>query len=47
VACFPGPFVIRVTLAAALVEVVVWVLFTVVFPWVEQALSFLDVSVAE
>jgi hypothetical protein len=42
----PGPFVIRVTLAAALVAMVAWVLFTVVFPWVEQVLPFLDASVA-
>jgi hypothetical protein len=47
VACSPGPFVIRVTLAAALVAMVAWVLFTVVFPWVEQVLPFIDASVAD
>jgi hypothetical protein len=40
-------FVIRVTLAATLVAMVAWVLFTVVFPWVEQVLPFIDASVAD
>lgn len=41
----PGPFPLRLLLALALVAVVVLVLFTTVFPWAEQSLPFLDVTV--
>ena len=41
----PGPTLVRVLVATALVLGVVAVLFTVVFPWAEHALPFLDVTV--
>ena len=43
----PGPRPLRVLLALLLVAGVVLLLFTVVFPWAEQALPFLDVTVDE
>lgn len=43
----PGPRPLRVFLALLLVAGVVLLLFTVVFPWAEQALPFLDVTVDE
>jgi hypothetical protein len=36
-----------VTFAATLAAMVVWVLFTAVFPSVEQVLPFVDASVVE
>jgi hypothetical protein len=41
----PGPLPVRLLLALALVAVVVLLLFTTVFPWAEQSLPFLDVTV--
>lgn len=41
----PGPFGVRLVLAAAMVCAVVALLFTVVFPWAEHGLPFLDVTV--
>jgi hypothetical protein len=41
----PGPTAVRMLVAATLVLGVVAVLFTVVFPWAEHALPFLDVTV--
>jgi hypothetical protein len=41
----PGPPVVRLVLSAALVAGVVVLLFTVVFPWAENGLPFLDVTV--
>lgn len=41
----PGPLGVRLAVAAALVLGVVAVLFTVVFPWAEHGLPFLDVTV--
>jgi hypothetical protein len=41
----PGPWPVRVLVAVALLVAVVVLLFTVVFPWAEQALPFLDVTV--
>jgi hypothetical protein len=43
----PGPLPVRLTSAVALVAVVVVALFTVVFPWAEQTLPFLHVTVNE
>ena len=41
----PGPTAVRSVVAAALVLGVVAVLFTVVYPWAERSLPFLDVTV--
>ena len=41
----PGPVPLRLVVAAALVLAVVALLFTVVFPWAEHRLPFLDVTV--
>lgn len=41
----PGPRPVRAVLALALVALAVAVLFTAVFPWAEDALPFLDVTV--
>lgn len=41
----PGPWPVRLLLGAVLTAAVVAVLFTVVFPWAEDALPFLDVTV--
>jgi hypothetical protein len=41
----PGRAPVRVAIAALLVMAVVVVLFTVVFPWAEHTLPFLDVTV--
>jgi hypothetical protein len=41
----PGPVPVRVLISLALVVVVVALLFAVVFPWAEQALPFLHVTV--
>jgi hypothetical protein len=43
----PGPLPLRIVLAAAIVAAVVLLLFTRVFPWAEQSLPFLDVTVDE
>ncbi|MGH8895181.1 MAG: hypothetical protein ACRDWY_18040 [Actinomycetes bacterium] len=41
----PGPFPVRLLAATVLVAVVVLVLFTAVFPWAEDSLPFLEVTV--
>jgi hypothetical protein len=41
----PGPSPVRLLLALALAGGVVLLLFTTVFPWAEQSLPFLDVTV--
>jgi hypothetical protein len=41
----PGPLGVRLGLATAMVVAIVAVLFTVVFPWAEHGLPFLDVTV--
>lgn len=41
----PGPWPVRAGLAAGAVLAVVLVLFTTVFPWAEQSLPFLQVTV--
>ena len=41
----PGPVPVRLVIALALVAAVVLLLFTTVFPWAEQSLPFLDVTV--
>jgi len=41
----PGPVPIRFVIALALVAAVVLLLFTTVFPWAEQSLPFLKVTV--
>ena len=41
----PGPWPARTVLAALIAAMVVALLFTVVFPWAEHALPFLDVTV--
>jgi hypothetical protein len=41
----PGPLPVRLLLALVLVAGVVLLLFTTVFPWAEQSLPFLDVTV--
>ncbi len=41
----PGPWPVRMLLAAGLAAAVVLVLFTTVFPWAEDSLPFLDVTV--
>ncbi len=41
----PGPWPLRSLFAVALVSAVVVLLFTTVFPWAEQSLPFLDVTV--
>jgi len=43
----PGPVPIRIVLATAIVAAVVLLLFTQVFPWAEQSLPFLKVTVDE
>lgn len=41
----PGPFLVRLTLSLAMFAAVVLLLFTTVFPWAEQSLPFLKVTV--
>ncbi len=41
----PGPLALRLLLALVLAGAAVLVLFTTVFPWAENALPFLDVTV--
>ena len=41
----PGPVPVRVLISVALVVAVVALLFTVVFPWAEDSLPFLKVTV--
>lgn len=41
----PGPFAVRLLTAALLIAAVVFLLMTVVFPWLEPMLPFNDVSV--
>lgn len=41
----PGPFVVRLVVALALITGVVALLMLVVFPWLEPKLPFNDVSV--
>jgi hypothetical protein len=41
----PGPLAVRSLLAVVLVAAVVLLLFTTVFPWAEQSLPFLKVTV--
>lgn len=41
----PGPRPVRAVLALALALLTVALLFTTVFPWAEDALPFLDVTV--
>ena len=41
----PGPVPLRLVIALALVVGAVALLFTTVFPWAEDALPFLDVTV--
>jgi hypothetical protein len=43
----PGPLAVRVLLSLVLAAAVVVLLFTVVFPWAEHALPFVDVTVDE
>jgi len=43
----PGPLAARLLLAVLLVAITVLLLFTVVFPWAEDALPFLDVTVEQ
>jgi len=43
----PGPLPARLLLAVLLVAIVVLLLFTVVFPWAEDALPFIDVTVEQ
>ena len=43
----PGPWPVRLVLAAALLAAVVLLLFTTVFPWAEHSLPFLDVTVEQ
>ena len=43
----PGPLAARLLLAVLLVAIVVLLLFTVVFPWAEDALPFIDVTVEQ
>ena len=41
----PGPWPVRSLLALVLVGLAVALLFTVVFPWAEHTMPFLDVTV--
>jgi hypothetical protein len=41
----PGPWPVQALLALVLAAAVVLVLFTTVFPWAEQSLPFLKVTV--
>ena len=41
----PGPLPVRLAIVAVLVAAVAVLLFTVVFPWAEQSLPFLKVTV--
>jgi hypothetical protein len=43
----PGPLGVRVVVALVLAAGVVLLLFTVVFPWAEHSLPFVDVTVDE
>jgi hypothetical protein len=43
----PGPWPLRALVALGLFLAVVALLFTVVFPWAEHGLPFLDVTVDE
>ncbi len=43
----PGPLPMRLVLAFGLAALVVLVLFTTVFPWAENSLPFLDVTVEQ
>ncbi len=46
-AVLPGPVPVKVVLALVLLVGLVALLFLVVFPWAEQTLPFLDVTVDE
>lgn len=41
----PGPWPVRALLSLMIAAAVVFGLFTVVFPWAEHALPFVDVTV--
>lgn len=41
----PGPWPLRAVVAVVLVAAVVLLLFTVVFPWADDGVPFLDVTV--
>lgn len=41
----PGPIGVRLLLATTVLVVAVALLFTIVFPWAEHGLPFLDVTV--
>jgi hypothetical protein len=41
----PGPWPVRTLVAVALVAAIVVLLFTMVFPWAEDSLPFLKVTV--
>ncbi len=43
----PGNLVVKAILTALAVLALLWVLFEFVFPWAEESLPFLDVSVEE
>jgi hypothetical protein len=43
----PGPLPARLVTTVLLIAVAVALLFTVVFPWAEQTLPFLDVTVSQ
>jgi hypothetical protein len=43
----PGPWIVRVLEATALLAAVLALLFLVVFPWVEPRLPFTDVTVED
>ncbi len=43
----PGNLAVKVVLTALAVLGLLWVLFEFVFPWAEESLPFLDVSVEE
>jgi hypothetical protein len=41
----PGPLALRLLQALVLLALVLWALFTYVFPWVEAQLPYSDVTV--
>ncbi len=43
----PGPWPVRTLVSLVLVAALVALLFTIVFPWAEDALPFLDVTVEQ
>ncbi|WP_202106936.1 hypothetical protein [Agromyces seonyuensis] len=43
----PGPIWVKIILLLVLVAVVVWALFTWVFPWVDGIVNPIDVTVEE